>query len=103
MVIACFAGMMMDSSIFAEPHIFRPDRFLHDGKIVIPPQYQPFGVGKRRCMGEMMARSNLFLFIVTLLQNFQFLIPEGHSVPNDEPLDGATPSVRQYTALVINR
>lgn len=104
MVIACFPGMMMDTSIWPDPQEFRPERFIdQDNKINIPLDYNPFGVGKRRCMGEMMARSNLFLFISTLLQNFKFLVPDGHPLPSNIPIDGATPSVRHYTALVMNR
>lgn len=102
--MACFTGMLMDVSIWQDPQEFRPERFLDvDNKITIPPEYNPFGFGKRRCMGEMMARANQFLFITTLLQNFNFLVPEGHPLPCDCPLDGATPSVRKYTALVMSR
>lgn len=105
MVIACFAGMMVDDPFWSEPLTFRPERFLNADhtKVVVPELYQPFGVGKHRCMGELMARANLFLFITTLLQNFTFTIPPGHALPAVEPLDGATPSVRQYTALVTRR
>lgn len=105
MVIACFAGMMVDDPFWQEPHVFRPERFLNNDqtKVIVPERYQPFGIGKHRCMGELMARANLFLFIATLLQNFAFSIPAGHDLPSVEPLDGATPSVRQYTALVQRR
>lgn len=96
--------MMMDTSLWHDPQIFRPERFLdEDNKINIPPEYNPFGAGKRRCMGEMMARSNIFLFVTTLLQNFNFRIPDGHPLPSDKPLDGATPSIRNYSALFMNR
>lgn len=103
MVICCFTGMMTDTTIWEDPHLFRPERFIHNGKIIIPEQYLPFGVGKRRCMGEMLAKSDLFLFISTLLQNFSFLVPPGHPIPTAKPLDGATASVRQYTALLVSR
>lgn len=104
MVIACFAGMMMDASLWPDPKTFRPERFLdQDNKISIPLDYNPFGAGKRRCMGEMMARSSLFLFVTTLMQNFNFLVPHGHPIPSDKPIDGATPSTQPYTALVMNR
>lgn len=103
MVICCFTGMMMEEAIWNDPQMFRPERFILDGRINIPDQYHPFGVGKHRCMGEMLAKSDLFLFIATLLQNFSFLVPPGHPVPTAEPLDGATASVRQYTALLVNR
>lgn len=103
MVIASFAGMLKDKNYFKDGGEFNPDRYLKDGKLTIPETYQPFGTGKRRCMGELMARSNLFLLMTTLLQNFNFNIPEGHSQPSLEPLDGATPSVRPYEAVVTKR
>jgi cytochrome P450 len=104
MLIGMFRGMMLDEKFWPNPSAFRPERFLDaNGKTFIPENFYPFGVGKHRCMGEMMGRANLFLFITTLFQNFNFLVPEGHDLPSDVPLDGATPSVRKYTALVVRR
>lgn len=109
MIIACFYGMSFDKTIWPESDSefdcfkFCPDRFIKDGKITVPERHFPFGVGKHRCMGELMARANIFLFTTTLLQNFSFQVPPGHAIPTDEPVDGATASIQQYTALVINR
>lgn len=101
MLVGMFRGMMLND--WEEPNRFKPERFLKDGKVFWPPQFHPFGVGRHRCMGEMMGKANLFLFITTLMQSFEFLVPEGDPVPTDEPIDGATPSVRKYNALIINR
>lgn len=109
MIIACFNGMSFDKTIWPDTdeelncYSFKPERFIKDGKVVIPERHHPFGVGKHRCMGELMARANIFLFTTTLLQHFNFLVPPGQDLPTDEPVDGATASVQQYTALVINR
>lgn len=109
MMIACFSGMSFDKGIWTDPdpnlniYKYRPERFLKDGKITVPDRHFPFGVGKRRCMGELMARANIFLFLTTLLQNFTFLVPPGHPKPSNIPVDGATASIQQYTALVIKR
>lgn len=108
-MIACFSGMSFDRTIWTDKNLdldcykFRPERFIKDGKISIPDRHYPFGVGKRRCMGELMARANIFLFTTTLLQNFNFRVPPNHPMPSDEPVDGATASVQQYTALITHR
>jgi len=34
--------------------------------------------GKRSCFGEQLGRQELFLFLVSLLQNFYFKPPEGY-------------------------
>ncbi|XP_055709317.1 probable cytochrome P450 303a1 [Phlebotomus papatasi] len=103
MVVASFFGMCRDPGTYADPEKFEPNHFLENGKVTIPDQYAPFGVGKRRCMGEMMARSNLFLFLTTLFQNFRIYVPEGLPPPPEDPIDGATPSVRQYKAVITYR
>lgn len=103
MVIGNFHGMLLDKTLWNDADTFRPERFIRNGKPFVPDHFHPFGLGKHRCMGEIMAKSNLFLFITTLFQNFNFLIPDGHPVPSSALLDGATPSVRQYTALIQYR
>lgn len=40
-----------------------------------------FGMGKRRCIGEVIARNEVFLFLAILIQRLQF-----HALPG-EPLD----------------
>ena len=44
----------------------------------------PFGVGKRQCMGEALARNEVLLFTVGLLQRLSFLPPAGGPPPDPE-------------------
>lgn len=39
-----------------------------------------FGLGKRRCIGEMIARQEVFLFLAILIQKLQFLPMPGETV-----------------------
>ncbi|KAF0298344.1 Cytochrome P450 2J6 [Amphibalanus amphitrite] len=64
---------------FAEPLQFRPERFIDsDGKFQPDKNVMPFSVGKRQCLGESLARNELFLFLACILQNFSFRFPEGY-------------------------
>lgn len=103
MLVGLYRGMMMDTKLWKNPEEFDPDRFICDGKVKIPDVFFPFGLGKHRCMGEMLARSNLFLFITTLMQSFNFAVPEGDPLPSEAPIDGATPSVRNYSVIITHR
>ncbi|BET00075.1 cytochrome P450 [Nesidiocoris tenuis] len=104
MVIANFNGTLMDENLWGDPHVFRPERFIDEnGKILVPEWYLPFGYGKHRCMGQTLARSNIFLFTASLLQNFDLVVPPGTTPPHTRGVDGVTPSPGPYYALVTNR
>ncbi|XP_037118595.1 steroid 17-alpha-hydroxylase/17,20 lyase isoform X1 [Syngnathus acus] len=65
------------------PDLFQPDRFLNDqGQRVTPSCFLPFGAGPRICVGESLARMELFLFLSCMLQRMSFILPDGASPPN---------------------
>ena len=37
--------------------------------------------GRRSCLGEQLARQELFLFFTHLIQSFEFKVPEGETLP----------------------
>ena len=51
------------------------------------PFLVPFGVGKRQCMGEALARNEVMLFTVGLVQRLTFLPPGGGGGPLPDPED----------------
>ncbi|KAM3828521.1 cytochrome P450 1A5-like [Vipera latastei] len=80
-----------DENLWKDPSAFDPERFLTaSGKEVNTGEsekVQIFGLGKRRCIGEPIARREIFLFLTTLLQNLQFSVPDGVTV-NMTPVFG---------------
>jgi cytochrome P450 len=42
----------------------------------------PFGTGKRSCIGEVFAKSRIFLFLSTLMQQTTIFEPDGKSLPD---------------------
>ncbi|XP_011669947.2 cytochrome P450 2U1 [Strongylocentrotus purpuratus] len=71
-----------------EPERFNPSRFLsEDGKeLVKNPAFMPYGAGRRLCVGDRIARMQMFLFLTTLIRKFEYSLPDG-AVP-DFNVDG---------------
>lgn len=68
-----------------DPSTFNPERFLSaDGTELNRLQGEKmmvFGMGKRRCIGEVIARHEVFLFLAILIQKLHFVPVPG------QPLD----------------
>ncbi|KAJ8336608.1 hypothetical protein SKAU_G00378280 [Synaphobranchus kaupii] len=56
----------------------------------------PFSAGARVCLGEGLARMELFLILVTLLCRFKFVWPEDAGVPDYTPVFGITQGPKPY-------
>ncbi|XP_076348012.1 cytochrome P450 18a1-like [Tachypleus tridentatus] len=74
----------MDPDLWSSPETFKPERFLLDGKIVKPHFFMPFSVGRRVCLGDVLTKMELFLFITGLLHQFNLGVPEGEELPSVE-------------------
>lgn len=64
---------------FPDAHSFLPERWITTNGAFdrhLATKFFPFGIGKRTCAGERLARTELFLLAVTLLQNLEFLKPD---------------------------
>ncbi|XP_075400058.1 cytochrome P450 2U1 [Tenrec ecaudatus] len=71
-----------DPAIWEKPDDFCPGRFLDDqGQLIKTEIFIPFGIGKRVCMGEQLAKMELFLMFVSLMQSFTFSLPEDSKQP----------------------
>ncbi|XP_058493221.1 cytochrome P450 2F2-like [Solea solea] len=83
------------------PHEFNPENFLNDqGEFVKAEAFMPFSAGARACLGEGLARMELFLIMVTLLRKFEFVWPEDAGRPDLTPVYGVTLSPKPYCMKV---
>ncbi|XP_074555300.1 cytochrome P450 17A2 [Halichoeres trimaculatus] len=87
-----------------KPDLFNPDRFLDDqGQRVTPSCFLPFGAGPRVCVGESLARLELFLFLSSLLQRIHFSLPDGAPLPNLQGRLGVVLQPLPYKVVVSPR
>ncbi|KAJ1087228.1 hypothetical protein NDU88_000413 [Pleurodeles waltl] len=101
-VICNLFSVLHDRNIWEAPEEFNPSRFLDkDGNFLMKETLIPFSAGHRSCLGEQLARTELFIFFSSLLQHFTFRLPEGVKTVNLDFIMGTTlqPSPYQICAL----
>ncbi|CAN9500603.1 unnamed protein product [Ophioblennius macclurei] len=96
MIIPTLNAVLNDKSVWETPHSFNPQHFLdEDGKFRKREAFLPFSTGKRMCLGEPLAKMELFLFFTSLLQRFTLSPPPGEK-PSLEYILGATRCPKPY-------
>ena len=98
----------MDPDYWGDPKVFRPSRFLMEdsGKFKLEKRerFIPYGFGKRVCMGENLAKAELWLFLTAILQKFTIRLPNSHPVPNPEDdIAGLTRSPQPFHVYIESR
>ncbi|XP_014670262.1 PREDICTED: cytochrome P450 2C15-like [Priapulus caudatus] len=82
MLIANLTAILNDPKYFPEPEKFSPERHLDEnGHFVRHEASIPYCIGTRVCMGESLARMELFVFFTSILQNFAIELPDGVTEP----------------------
>nr|XP_028569507.1 cytochrome P450 2K6-like [Podarcis muralis] len=89
-IMPLLTSVLHDESQWEKPYQFYPEHFLDsEGKFIKRDAFMPFSAGRRACLGENLAKVELFLFFTSLLQRFTFQLPPGTS---EDDLD-LTPAV----------
>lgn len=95
---------LSSEDLFPNSHEFQPERFIDtDGNLCGTEKVLAFSTGRRVCLGESLARMELFLYITSLVQRFEFLPPEGEEPPPIEGHLGITYTPLPYKVRVIYR
>ncbi|TRZ25549.1 hypothetical protein HGM15179_001608 [Zosterops borbonicus] len=88
-----------DEKEWDKPEEFNPGRFLDERGQHIhspSPSYLPFGAGIRVCLGKVLAKMELFLFLAWVLQRFTLECPEDQPLPSLEGKFGVVLQVQKF-------
>ncbi|XP_048738010.2 cytochrome P450 2H1-like [Ostrea edulis] len=103
MLIPNLYSILFDPDIFEDPETFRPERFLDDhGNLINTDKVVTFSVGRRVCLGESLARMELFLFATTLVQRFQILPADPAHLPSLDGDLGVTYCPKEFSLRAIS-
>ncbi|XP_054547514.1 cytochrome P450 2J2-like [Talpa occidentalis] len=80
MILTNLTALHKDPEVWATPDKFNPEHFLENGQFKKKESFLPFSVGKRVCLGEQLARTELFIFFTSLMQKFTFKPPDNEQL-----------------------
>ncbi|XP_077177807.1 vitamin D 25-hydroxylase isoform X3 [Paroedura picta] len=102
-VITNLYSVHVDEKYWSNPEVFCPERFLDSsGQFVKREAFVPFSLGKRHCLGEQLARMEMFLFFTSLLQRFHLHFPSA-LIPDLKPKLGMTLQPHPYLICAERR
>ncbi|XP_053098287.1 cytochrome P450 2J2-like [Pangasianodon hypophthalmus] len=97
------SSVLNDKNEWETPDTFNPGHFLDDqGQYLKKDAFLPFSAGRRVCLGEQLARMELFLFFTSLFQCFTFSPCPGEELSLEGQM-GFTYSPRPYRMCVTPR
>ena len=104
-IIINLHSLTRDSEIWEHPNAFKPEHFLTPAGQLDrdkAAQMSPFGMGKRKCIGEVLTKNYLFIWLVSIAQKFQILSIEGEEY-NIVGVNGITDCPKPYKIIAESR
>ncbi|XP_069071502.1 cytochrome P450 2J4-like [Pleurodeles waltl] len=103
LIIPNLFSALIDPDHWETPQQFNPGHFLDkEGKFINKEAFLLFSAGHRVCLGEQLARIELFIFFTSLLRVFTFRLPEGVKNLNMDPIFGSTLQPHPYQICAVS-
>ncbi|XP_074859931.1 cytochrome P450 2J2-like isoform X1 [Carettochelys insculpta] len=103
-ILPNICSVLSDPQQWETPRQFNPTHFLDkDGNFTSREAFLTFSAGHRVCLGEQLARIELFIFFASLLQAFTFRLPEGVTEINTERILGGLLQPHHYKICAVPR
>ncbi|OQV16083.1 putative Cytochrome P450 18a1 [Hypsibius exemplaris] len=104
LLISNLFAIHRDARYWKNPEKFDPNRFLNsEQKLIRPDGFVPFSIGKRTCLGEALAKMELFLFIANLLRCFTLELPKGKTLSHDDYYSSLVDSPDSFALVFVPR
>ncbi|XGW01299.1 hypothetical protein V3C99_013894, partial [Haemonchus contortus] len=94
------SSVLYDEKVFPHPYDFDPTRHLaENGTFVRNDEMVPFSMGKRQCLGEGLARMELFLFLANFFNKFE-VSTHGNQRPSTVKKFGGTVRAQDFCVVL---
>ena len=95
--------MFINVRVFFSVFLIFVTFFIFSYNFKFPEMRVFFFTGKRRCLGETLAKASLFLFFSTLMHNFAISLSPYEPMPSLEGYDGVTLSPKPFSVKLVPR
>ncbi|KAG9269332.1 cytochrome P450 2B4 [Astyanax mexicanus] len=103
-VMPNLTAIMADKDHWKYPNTFNPENFLDEkGQFCKNDSFLPFSLGPRVCLGETLARTELFIFFTSLIQRLKFSWPLGAPPSDTYGVVGAVRSNLPFKTICRSR
>uniref|UniRef100_A0A8B9L1H3 Uncharacterized protein n=1 Tax=Astyanax mexicanus TaxID=7994 RepID=A0A8B9L1H3_ASTMX len=103
-IMSNLTAILTDKDHWKYPDTFNPENFLDEkGQFCKNDSFLPFSLGPRVCLGETLARTELFIFFTSLIQRLKFSWPLGAPPSDTYGVVGAVRSNLPFKTICRSR
>ncbi|XP_014667391.1 PREDICTED: steroid 17-alpha-hydroxylase/17,20 lyase-like [Priapulus caudatus] len=105
MVMFNLYGLHHDPAYWTDPEKFDPTRFLDEHGSIRPkmPSFLPFSAGRRVCVGESIAKIDLFVLFACFLQRYSWNELPGEVTDVEPKISAIGMDIKPFRVVIKNR